>query len=31
VKRHITHILDKLGASNRTEAGARARDLGLLD
>lgn len=31
VKRHITHILDKLGAGNRTEAGARARELGLLD
>jgi LuxR family maltose regulon positive regulatory protein len=30
VKKHVTHILDKLGASNRTEATARARDLGLL-
>jgi hypothetical protein len=25
-----SHILDKLGAANRTEAVARARDLGLL-
>ena len=30
VKKHITHILGKLGAANRTEAAARARDLGLL-
>lgn len=30
VKRHVSHILDKLGAGNRTEAVARARDLGLL-
>ncbi len=30
VKKHITHILGKLGATNRTEAAARARDLGLL-
>jgi LuxR family transcriptional regulator, maltose regulon positive regulatory protein len=30
VKKHITHILDKLGAVNRTEATARARELGLL-
>jgi LuxR family maltose regulon positive regulatory protein len=30
VKRHVTHILDKLGAANRTEATARARELGLL-
>lgn len=30
VKKHVTHILDKLGAGNRTEAVARARDLGLL-
>jgi LuxR family maltose regulon positive regulatory protein len=30
VKKHVTHILDKLGAANRTEAVARARDLGLL-
>ncbi|HEU4671788.1 MAG TPA: LuxR C-terminal-related transcriptional regulator [Candidatus Limnocylindrales bacterium] len=31
VKRHVTHILGKLGAANRTEAAARSRDLGLLD
>lgn len=31
VKRHVTHILDKLGADNRTEAASRARALGLLD
>jgi LuxR family maltose regulon positive regulatory protein len=30
VKKHVTHILEKLGAANRTEATARARDLGLL-
>ena len=30
VKKHVTHILDKLGAANRTQATARARDLGLL-
>ena len=30
VKRHVTHILEKLGATNRTEATARARHLGLL-
>lgn len=30
VKKHITHILDKLGATNRTQATARARELGLL-
>ena len=30
VKKHITHILGKLGAANRTEAAARARDLGLV-
>ena len=30
VKRHVTHILVKLGAGNRTEATARARELGLL-
>jgi LuxR family maltose regulon positive regulatory protein len=29
VKKHVAHILDKLGASNRTEATARARELGL--
>ncbi|MGA7671736.1 MAG: LuxR C-terminal-related transcriptional regulator [Nitrolancea sp.] len=31
VKKHVSHIFEKLGASNRTEATARARDLGLLD
>ncbi|WP_129670061.1 LuxR C-terminal-related transcriptional regulator [Phytoactinopolyspora endophytica] len=30
VKKHVTHILDKLGAANRTDASARARELGLL-
>jgi LuxR family transcriptional regulator, maltose regulon positive regulatory protein len=30
VKRHVTHVLDKLGATNRTQAVSRARDLGLL-
>jgi LuxR family transcriptional regulator, maltose regulon positive regulatory protein len=30
VKRHISHLFDKLGVSNRTQAVARARDLGLL-
>jgi LuxR family maltose regulon positive regulatory protein len=30
VKKHVTHILGKLGASNRTEATTRARELGLL-
>jgi LuxR family transcriptional regulator, maltose regulon positive regulatory protein len=30
VKKHVNHILDKLGAANRTQATARARDLGLL-
>jgi LuxR family maltose regulon positive regulatory protein len=25
VKKHVTHIFDKLGATNRTEAAARAR------
>jgi LuxR family maltose regulon positive regulatory protein len=31
VKKHVSHIFEKLGAANRTEATARARDLGLLD
>ena len=30
VKKHVAHILAKLGAANRTEATARARELGLL-
>jgi LuxR family maltose regulon positive regulatory protein len=31
VKKHVTHVLAKLGANNRTEAVVRARELGLLD
>jgi LuxR family maltose regulon positive regulatory protein len=30
VKKHATHIFDKLGATNRTEAVTRARQLGLI-
>ena len=30
VKKHVTHIFEKLGVANRTEAAARARQLGLL-
>src|SRR5271169_3581925 len=30
VKKHVTHVLGKLGAVNRTEAVARARQLGLI-
>jgi LuxR family maltose regulon positive regulatory protein len=30
VKRHISHIFSKLGVGSRTQAMARARDLGLL-
>ncbi|HKA48799.1 MAG TPA: LuxR C-terminal-related transcriptional regulator [Candidatus Dormibacteraeota bacterium] len=30
VKKHVTHILEKLGAANRTQAVARARELGLI-
>jgi len=30
VKKQVTHIHEKLGASNRTQATARARELGLL-
>jgi len=30
VKRHVTHVFEKLGVANRTQAVARARELGLL-
>jgi LuxR family maltose regulon positive regulatory protein len=30
VKKHVTRVLGKLGAANRTEAVARARQLGLI-
>jgi LuxR family transcriptional regulator, maltose regulon positive regulatory protein len=30
VKKHVTHLLGKLGAANRTEAVTRARELGLI-
>src|SRR5215510_9977906 len=30
VKKHVSHIFGKLGVANRTEAVARARDLGLI-
>ena len=30
VKKHTSHIFDKLGAANRTEAVARARELRLI-
>jgi LuxR family transcriptional regulator, maltose regulon positive regulatory protein len=30
VKKHVSHVLSKLGAANRTEAVARARTLGLI-
>jgi LuxR family maltose regulon positive regulatory protein len=30
VKKHVTHVLGKLGVTNRTEATARARQLGVL-
>ena len=30
VKKHLTHIFGKLGAASRTQAIARARELGLL-
>lgn len=30
VKKHVTHIFDKLGVTNRTAAASRARDLGLV-
>jgi LuxR family transcriptional regulator, maltose regulon positive regulatory protein len=31
VKKHVSHVLGKLGAANRTEAVTRGRELGLLD
>ena len=31
VKSHVTHVLDKLGVANRTQAVTRARELGLLE
>jgi len=31
VKKHLEHIYGKLGVNRRTQAVARARDLGLLD
>jgi LuxR family maltose regulon positive regulatory protein len=30
VKKHVSHVLGKLGAANRTEAVTRARDLGVI-
>ena len=30
VKKHVSHVLGKLGAGNRTEAAGRARQLGLI-
>ena len=30
VKKHVSHVLGKLGAVNRTEAVARARELSLI-
>jgi len=30
VKKHVSHLLGKLGAANRTEAVTRARQLGLI-
>ena len=30
VKKHATHIFDKLGTTNRTEATVRAREFGLV-
>jgi LuxR family transcriptional regulator, maltose regulon positive regulatory protein len=30
VKKHVGHVLGKLGAANRTEAAARARELSLI-
>jgi LuxR family transcriptional regulator, maltose regulon positive regulatory protein len=30
VKKHVSHVLGKLGAANRTEAVTRARQLGII-
>ena len=30
VKKHVSHVLGKLGAANRTEAVVRARELSLI-
>jgi LuxR family transcriptional regulator, maltose regulon positive regulatory protein len=30
IKKHVGHVLGKLGAANRTEAVARARELSLI-
>ncbi len=30
-KKHVTHIFEKLGATNRADAAARARELGLME
>jgi LuxR family maltose regulon positive regulatory protein len=30
VKKHVSHVLGKLGAANRTEAVARARQLAIV-
>ena len=30
VKKHVSHVLGKLGAANRTEAVTRSRELGLI-
>ena len=30
VNKHVSHVLGKLGAANRTEASARGRQLGLI-
>jgi LuxR family transcriptional regulator, maltose regulon positive regulatory protein len=30
VKKHVSHLMGKLGAANRTEAVARGRELGLV-
>ena len=30
VEKHVSHVLDKLGATNRTEGVSRGRELGLI-